>query len=733
MLVVEKNVSNWPLLETISSVIKPVLVGSCRFFLCSTILTGISFTSSAQIESTRVDNASPVVEYPATFFARYKPSTALDMVQQIPGFQLDDGGGLRGFGSAAGNILINDSRPSAKQDLLSAILAHIPASYVERINLIRGQVQGVDLQGQTVVANIILYNNVPAAIRWEALIRRNFNSRPMTGEIGLSFSDRWKDIDYTTGFSVRRSSTSFEGFENIFDGNRNLTEARVDDDLRKNIELEGNLNASTDIGETLVHLNTNWAYKNRVTFRTSDFVGSRTGSIGSNEVFDQAHDFILFELGIDAERSLSQFLFGKAIFLFNGTVVDIKANQRNIDSISDEFLLIRLADTDTNTTELISRLEFDWLKWSDHVVQANFEGTYNILDGSLAQTENDGSGSVLVNVPGANTKVEETRWDILLKDTWSLTDTVVDYGLGVEFSTISQTGDSEQKRNFVFLKPQATLSYSPKKNQQTRLRLLRELAQLNFNDFVSSTLFDDDELALGNPDLKPESTWIAELSQERRFGELGVVTLKVFHHWIKDVQDLLPVDPENEVPGNIGNGRRWGLEFESTVPLEWLGLMGAKLDFKARWQNSSVSDPLTGEGRELSGKGGSGGMPFIPFRDKNDDYEYIFDIAYRQDFDEAKVAWGWDIADRAERLIFKVNELDIVDESELELNTFIETTRWAGIKIQLIGQNILNLAEVRNRSEFIGERNSTISDIEGYEYRYRTKGMRWTFLLSGSF
>ena len=60
------------------------------------------------------------------------------MVQQIPGFQLDDGGGLRGFGSAAGNILINDSRPSAKQDLLSAILARIPASYVERINLIRG-------------------------------------------------------------------------------------------------------------------------------------------------------------------------------------------------------------------------------------------------------------------------------------------------------------------------------------------------------------------------------------------------------------------------------------------------------------------------------------------------------------------------------------------------------------------------------------------------------------------
>ena len=711
-------------------------VSSCWLWMClvSTIFLGMPNVAAAQETSSVTGDASEqVVEYPAAFFARYQPSTALDMVRQVPGFQLDDGGGLRGFGSAAGNILINDSRPSAKQDLLSAILARIPASYVERINLIRGQVQGVDLQGQAVVANIILHNNVPAAIRWEVLIRKNFNAPPITGEIGMSFSDRWKDIDYTTGFSVRRSSTSFEGFENIFDSNRNLTEARIDDDLRKNIELDGNLSASTVLDETLVHFNTKLAYKNRATSRISRFERSTTDSIGRNEVFDQAHDFVVFELGIDAERSLSQFLLGKVIFLFNGTDVDIKANQRNVDSISDEFLLIRLADTGTNTREVISRLEFDWVKWPDHVVKANFEGTYNVLKGSLVQTENTGTGRVVVDVPGANTKVEETRWDLFLKDTWSLTDIVVEYGLGVEFSTISQTGDSEQKRNFVFLKPQGLLTYSHNQGQQTRLRLAREVAQLNFNEFVSSTVFEDDDLAFGNPDLKPETTWIVELSQEQRFGELGVVTLKAFHHWISDVQDLLPLTSEFEVPGNIGDGRRFGLEFESTVPLEWLGLSGAKLDFKARWQSSTVTDPVTGEGREFSGKGRLGGMPFIPFRDKNDDFEYIFDIAYRQDFDEAKIAWGWDIADRAERLVFKVNELDIVDEGELELNAFIETTRWAGLKIQLIGQNILNLAEVRDRTEFIGERNSTFTDIEGYEYRYRTKGMRWTLLVSGSF
>ena len=181
-------------------------VSRCWLWAClvPAIFPLLCVSASAQEITTQIgDAAEQVVEYPAEFFARYQPNTALDMVQQVPGFDLDDGGGLRGFGGAAGNILINDRRPSAKQDLLSAILARIPASYVERINLIRGQVQGVDLQGQTVVANIILYNNVPAAIQWEALFRKNFNAPPITTDISMSLSDRWMDIDYIAGFGGR--------------------------------------------------------------------------------------------------------------------------------------------------------------------------------------------------------------------------------------------------------------------------------------------------------------------------------------------------------------------------------------------------------------------------------------------------------------------------------------------------------------------------------------------------
>ena len=74
-----------------------------------------------------MDSSVETVEYSASFFSRYQPNTALDMVRQVPGFELDDGGGARGMATSGGNLLINGRRPSAKQDLPSSVLARIPA------------------------------------------------------------------------------------------------------------------------------------------------------------------------------------------------------------------------------------------------------------------------------------------------------------------------------------------------------------------------------------------------------------------------------------------------------------------------------------------------------------------------------------------------------------------------------------------------------------------------------
>jgi hypothetical protein len=71
-----------------------------------------------------------IISYPNLFFEKFQPLTALDMVEQVPGFQLENNNSTRGISNALGNLLINDRRPAAKQDQPSEILSRISASSV---------------------------------------------------------------------------------------------------------------------------------------------------------------------------------------------------------------------------------------------------------------------------------------------------------------------------------------------------------------------------------------------------------------------------------------------------------------------------------------------------------------------------------------------------------------------------------------------------------------------------
>jgi len=674
------------------------------------------------------EGGGQVVDFAAEFFSQYQPSTALDMVRQLPGFQLDDGGGTRGFGAAAGNILINGRRPSAKQDVPSSVLARIPARLVERIELIRGKVGGIDMLGQQSLANIILQGDFPAVIRWEAFARHNSNNEaPIRPGLDISMSDQWRNVDYNVGLNIERDSTGQPEARRIYNGEGVLTENTAIRSTQSGLRVAGTLNASMWVGETLLNGNTILSHNTRKPVSNLNVTPHVSGREPRNELIGDDLVIFNYELGVDATRNLAADIVGKAIalFYFQGQP---KTSTRNVLDLSGTPTLLRIADTDTETTEAIARLEFNWLGFADHNIQFNLEGAYNAVDGSLLQTDDTGAGPVVVDVPGANTRVEELRGDFQLNDSWSIGQYRLDYGLGAEISSISQTGDAEQKRSFFFVKPQGTLTYTPGMGQQVRFRLEREIAQLNFNDFISSTVFDDDELALGNPDLRPDSTWVTELGYERRFGRIGVVKLTGFHHWIKDVLDLLPLTDTNAVPGNIGDGRRWGMEFESTIPMEWMGLAGSRVSLLARWTDSTIQDPVTGMNRILSGEGGQG--PYRTLANRNKNNKYFFRINYRQDFQSAHLAWGWTAAKRAERPLFKVNELDVFDDG-YAIDAFIETSRWYGLKFRITGENLLNYNEPRYRTIFSGGRDLT--PVISREERDRFNGRRITLAVNGTF
>src|SRR5688572_18552341 len=116
--------------------------------------------------------ATRTTAYDAAFFAQYSPRTALDIARLVPGFALDLGDlDTRGFAGAAGNVVINGSRPSSKAETLTDTLRNIPADRVVRVEVGPGDLYGSEYSTKSQVLNVILSavggvdGNVTASIR----------------------------------------------------------------------------------------------------------------------------------------------------------------------------------------------------------------------------------------------------------------------------------------------------------------------------------------------------------------------------------------------------------------------------------------------------------------------------------------------------------------------------------------------------------------------------------------
>ena len=120
------------------------------------LILSTSPTLGAQSRVASKGSEGSTSRYGSEFFAGKNPLTAFDMVNLLPGFTFSAGDTtLRGYAAAAGNVLIDGQRVSNKQFTLSNVLQHIPAGEVDHIEVIEGGAPGVEMLGQSIVANVI--------------------------------------------------------------------------------------------------------------------------------------------------------------------------------------------------------------------------------------------------------------------------------------------------------------------------------------------------------------------------------------------------------------------------------------------------------------------------------------------------------------------------------------------------------------------------------------------------
>ena len=531
-----------------------------------------------------------VLVFTPDFFAAQRPNTALDMVERVPGFDVDDGSGARGFEGAVGNILINGSRPASKNDTGSNVLSRTPADRVERVELIRGGAPGVDMQGYAVVVNVVLKKGVShqSIATWNAMVFDG--GRDLYGgsyQFTATNGDRSWGVTLSDGTSSSDSNGAGTNVRHDGTGKLIRDERYLNDgwgggrSIRGNFSgpvLGGKLEATARFG---VHDWEEWqVLRSPIALRRSDYAEeSHSGELGLTYTRPLAPRWNLETRLIHSFENFDNVSTGDETL--NGVVAP---QQRFV------------ADGDSSESILRALVRHDYSQ--KLTLEAGAEGAYNMLDVRQAYSV----GGVGVPLPSASVKVEELRGEAFAKATWRVNPRLtLEGGLRAETSTLKQSGDASNEKSFFYVKPRFLATWTPKANHQLRFRFERELGQLDFEDFAASSDLDDETVYGGNVDLKPEQRWISELTYERRFWGEGVVSIGYRHDEIIGVIDRLPLPDGLSATGNIGDATLDRLSVNIVVPTDKLGIKGGRFTFKNDWNETHVKDPTTGRDRPISG------------------------------------------------------------------------------------------------------------------------------------
>jgi hypothetical protein len=629
------------------------------------------------------------VSYDAAFFAAFAPRNALDMIRQTPGFAFEDNeddSQRRGFAGAVGNVLIDGERLSAKSQSLTDVLQRIPAADVLRIEILRGAEVAGDASGAAVIANIIRTRSAGSGT-WDVGFEMTNAKEPAPGA-NFAWSGRQGSIDYSIGAELYSHDHENPGSRRRVDGSGDLVALRYSEFPHQNRDYLLNGEVSLPAGGGKLTATGQAAYTKfheESALLTTDASGVQI----EDEFNPAAEDVRTGEAGVTWLRGFSDWeLSLTGLATRKEDVLHVRSVHFDAADVRDGEVSL-LQTRDSGETILRGTL---WRPLDSGRIEFGVEAAENTLEGSLELTEDLGAGPVPVIVPNANLEVEERRAEAFASHVWNISSNwSFDSRLAAETSRLEFHGDTEQSVSLTYLKPRVQLTRKLGAHQ-VQARLFRDVGQLDFNDFVSSAQLADDLINGGNPDLKPQTAWAAEVEVDLRLPREAALRVRLFRHWLDDVEDLVPLGPPGQQfdsPGNIGEGDLLGAQVNLRLPLDPL-VRGGTFTLTSLMQDSNVRDPLTGRDREIS-----------------DLFRNTFKAEFRQDLNAWKLAWGvsyWAQSSKANYRLAEVDEYrDITN-----LEAFVETTVIPGIKIRLRGFGLLDDSEYRRRTFYSPDRNGTV-------------------------
>ena len=690
-------------------------------FLKASILSlaiASSAAATAQQGTEAIIEGSTII-YDADFFAEFSPVNVNDMMDRIPGISLAmnnrGGGNRRGLGAGENEILINGQRQTGKSNEGRDQLSRLSADQVDYIEIIRGTSEEMDIRSGGQVVNIVLLDSRSrSSITAEANMDR-YHDGTFDPGAKLSWTGQSGSLNYLFHLEGEPRYQNRLSKEFSRDPAGNLLETRFEDSTREQTDYETSFNLGYQFDNSLVQLNGLYGGdcapedKERLINNFSD-----TGIVSQLEREDIDRCRENWEIGGDYEYEFRN--GGKYRFLFivnDGQWLQERDRFEVFDDREEKDLFLYNNGRDQ---ERIFRTSYTFDPIPNHGLEFGIERAQTLRDGNLrlgldlGGTPSPEHGFLTaVTVDNSNSTVEEVRYENFLVHNWQINDkSSLESSLIYETSTITQTGDVYNERDFDFVRPKLDYRYNINQSMQLRVTAEKLVSQLSFSDFMASSDSDDDDqnTQAGNPQIVQEQHWEYSLNLEYRLpNSIGVLNSEIYYRDYEDVIDRVDVstgpDDLRSARGNIGGAYRYGMNLDASSRLGYIGLPSALLSLGFSVQDSEVTDPFLNIKRRM--RYNSRWFGRANFRHDITRWDMSYGFSYFNSDNDSNARQQIDINDI---------ERDIRDYG---LMLFVEKKAFNGITFRLDARNANDPLRCRERTRFLGATiGGIVEEIENY-------------------
>ena len=672
--------------------------------------TNLGMTLSDQ---TCIDNT-----YPAVYFERYAPRTALDMVSRIPGFQIDsDDDDKRGLGNGGANVLINGDRISGKTDPRDQ-LSRINAKNVVSIKIVDGTSLDIPgLSGQ--VANITTKTTgISGTWEWQSEFRNRLEPNFLRGKATVSGETGNLSWSFTGESDPFRNGN--RGPETQIDANGTLFETRYEDGQYYG-DYPGVLADFTwkPKDKHVANLNLKYYQFNFNGREVSKRTAITAAGTTQETLFSRAEDEENGSIDIDYELPFLKptqngklKLIGYYRFEHSPTVSRFDVFDPVRGQI-DGSRFFRVADEG----ELIGRSEYSWKPSEGKDWQIGVEGVFNVLDITSSLLLLDANGDFVDEpIDGATSRVEEKRAEATLTHSRKLSPKWdIQASAGAEYSQIAQ--NTGLTRDFFRPKGFVSTTFKPDGTLKITTKLEREVGQLDFFDFISSVNIVDNFNTTGNTNLIPQQSWNGEIEFDKNFGEGNTFKATFYGEAISDLVDRIPVLDANNVIigdaiGNIDSAKRYGINLAATLKGDKWGYKGTQLDLTLDLNKSSVEDPVAGFNRYI-----------------NRDDKSSWSVEFRHDIPDTQWAWGMYAEQMINAPTYRISTINQFTFAGPWGSAFIEHKDVFGLKVRMQAANLFDASDDFRR-EVYDDGRTALSRVES---RTREFDLIYRLKISGTF